>query len=201
VTLLADALASLEEAVEGSGCEHAKITVRRSPDAPRCQYVRGACVSACMGGKTGYLSTNDPVETTTGATSLFSATLASPQHVTAAVVIANALAGFLCLARPLAACRKEDYAPCIERLRDEIGGAPVFLVGKVPVAEEAFSRQRVETPGDAEVFVVSADGLLSETGRALLDQAMGTTRIILLGPSTVAVANLAGQEHWCPFGR
>jgi hypothetical protein len=154
-----------------------------------------------MGGKTGYLSTNDPVETTTGATSLFSATLASPKHVTAAVVIANALAGFLCLARPLAACRKEDYVPCLERLRGEIGSAPIYLVGKVPVAEEVFARQRVDTPEDAEVFVISADGLLSEDGRALLDRSGGTKRAIFLGPSTVAVANLAGQEHWCPFGR
>lgn len=201
MTILADALASLEEVVEGSGCEHATITVRRDPDAPRCQYVRGACVSACMGGTTGYLTTNDPVETTTGATSLFSATLASPQHVTAAVVIANALAGFLCLARPLAACRKEDYAPCLERLRAEIGGASVYLVGKVPVAEEAFSRQRAGSLEDAAVLVVGADGLLTEAGRTLLDRAVGTKRTIFLGPSTVAVANLAGQEHWCPFGR
>ena len=201
MTLLSESLGRLEETVEGSGCEHATVVVRRAPDAPRCQYVRGACVAACIGGTTGYLSTNDPVETTTGATSLFSATLSSPKHVTAAVVIANALAGFLCLARPLAACRKDDHDPCVERLRDEIGGATVYFVGKVPVAEEVFSRQRADTPDEAEGLLVGADGLLSEAGRGLLDRTARTKRTIFLGPSTVAIANLGGHEHWCPFGR
>jgi hypothetical protein len=199
--LLADAGKKLGSLIQGSGFEDSPVVLRRAPDAPRCQYARGVCIEAVFGGKTGHMATDAPIEARILLSSLFGATLTTPQQRTAAVAMINAATGFLSMARPLCACRRGCYSPCLADLKTRIGGLAIYPVGRIPVIETEFSRQIVADPASAALVLVSADGLVSEEAVAALGRLPGEKPLLFLGPSTVGISSLTGGEHWCPYGR
>ncbi len=122
MTLLLEAVKRLEGTVHGSGCEDGIATLKRKPDAPRCQFERGAMIEASFGGGTAQVVTDSPVQTSTAVSSLFGHDLPGPELRTAALAIVNVVAGFLCIGRRFHACDPACHGACMEELREEIGG-------------------------------------------------------------------------------
>jgi hypothetical protein len=200
VTLLEEAVMMLGETVQGSGCEDGVASVRRRPDAPRCQFDRGASLEASFGGRTAQLVTASPVQTETRLSSLFGRDLPEPELRTAALGIVNAVGGFLCLARKLHACDPASYEACMSELREEIGGKRIFTPVEVPVLSRELAPLNAGGSAGAEILVITGEALIREEGtRELRDTAV--KEMLLLGPSTEGVASLLNLPHWCPYGR
>ncbi|HMA04471.1 MAG TPA: hypothetical protein VKO45_00945 [Methanomicrobiales archaeon] len=200
MTLLLEAVMLLEDTVQGSGCEDGIATVRRRPDAPRCQYERGASLEASFGGRTTHIVTGSPVQTETRLSSLFGRDLAAPEQRTAALGIVNAVTGFLCLARKLHACDPASYEACLKELGEEIGGRRIYTPVDIPVLSRDLAPLAAGNPGDAEILVLTGETLVQETGDGLRDRSP-KDGMLLLGPSTEGVASLLNLPHWCPYGR
>jgi len=200
VTLLLEAAKRLEETVHGSGCEDGVTTLKRKPDAPRCQFERGAMIEASFGGGTAQVVTESPVQTSTPVSSLFGSDLPAPELRTAALAIVNVVAGFLCIGRRFHACDPDCYGPCMKELREEIRGRKVFTGMNVPVLSQEIAPLISGKSGDAEILVLTGESLIREDGSQLREQAAGR-EILLLGPSTEGVASLLSLPHWCPYGR
>ncbi|MGA2934586.1 MAG: hypothetical protein ABSD81_05465 [Methanomicrobiales archaeon] len=200
MTLLLEAAKRLEETVHGSGCEDGVATLKRKPDAPRCQFERGAMIEASFGGKTAQVVTDSPVQTSTPVSSLFGQDLPSPELRTAALAIVNVVAGFLCIGRRFHACDPACHGPCIEELRAEIRGRKIFTPIQVPALSRTLSPLVTERPGDAGILVITGEALVKEENSEIREQA-GDHGILLLGPSTEGVASLLSLPHWCPYGR
>jgi hypothetical protein len=201
VTLLLEAVGLLTEAVRGSGCEDGTVTLRRDPDAPRCQYERGASLVASFGGRTAQVVTGSPVQTSTRPSSLAGMDLPTPEHRTAALGIMNAVAGFLCLARRLHACDPACHGPCLEELREEIGGRRIFTPVHVPALSQGLASPISGNASDAEMMMITAEALIQETDPGTWREQAGNRGMLLLGPSTSGVASLLSLPHWCPYGR
>jgi hypothetical protein len=201
MTLLMDAVLLLGETIQGSGCEDGVATLVRRPDAPRCQYDRGATLEASFGGKTAHLVTESPVQTRTSLSSLFGRDLPEPEQRTAALGIVNAVAGFLCLARRLHACDPACFGPCLEELREEIAGRPIFTLVTIPVLSRELSPLIAGKTGDSEILVITGEALIQERNTDELRGRASKAGMILLGPSTEGVASLLSLPHWCPYGR
>jgi len=200
MTLLRDAVVLLEETVQGTGCEDGVATLRRRPDAPRCQYERGASLEASFGGRTTHIMTGSPVQTETRLSSLFGRELPAPEERTAALGIVNAVTGFLCLARRLHACDPASFGPCLAELRGELRGRRIFTPVPIPVLSRDYGPLVTESAGDAEVLVLTGEALVQEEDDELMDRAP-KDGMLLLGPSTEGVASLHNLPHWCPYGR
>ncbi|MDD1663864.1 MAG: hypothetical protein LUQ32_00765 [Methanomicrobiales archaeon] len=200
MTLLLEAARKLEETVHGTGCEDGVATLKRRPDAPRCQFERGAMIEASFGGRTAQVVTDSPVQTQTRLSSLFGQDLPSPELRTAALGIVNVVSGFLCIGRRFHACDPACHGPCMEELREEIGGRKIFTPVHLPVIARELAPLVTAEAGDAGILVVTGEGLVREEGSELRDQA-ADRGILLLGPSTEGVASLLALPHWCPYGR
>jgi hypothetical protein len=200
MTLLLEAAKRLEETVHGSGCEDGVATLKRNPDAPRCQFERGAMIEASFGGKTAQVVTESPVQTSTRVSSLFGSDLPSPELRTAALAIVNVVAGFLCIGRRFHACDPDCHGPCLEELREESGARRIFTPVNVPVLSQELAPLITENASDAGILVVTGEGLIREENSELREQA-ADRGILLLGPSTEGVASLLALPHWCPYGR
>ena len=201
MTLLLDAVTALEETAHGSGCEDGVAALRRKPDAPRCQYDRGATLEASFGGFTAHLVTDSPVQTQTRLSSLFGQDLPVPEQRTAALGIVNAVSGFLCLARKLHACDPGCYGPCLADLREEIADRRIFTPVEVPVLSRELGRLVAPDAAGAGVLVITGEALVQEHGGAGLRGIAPGAEMLLLGPSTAGVASLLNLPHWCPYGR
>lgn len=200
MTLLLEAAKRLEETVHGSGCEDGVATLKRNPDAPRCQFERGAMIEASFGGKTAQVVTESPVQTSTRVSSLFGSDLPAPELRTAALAIVNVVAGFLCIGRRFHACDPDCHGPCLEKLREESGERRIFTPVNVPVLSQELAPLITENASDAGILVVTGEGLIREENSELREQA-ADRGILLLGPSTEGVASLLALPHWCPYGR
>lgn len=200
MTLLGEAVLLLEDTIRGSGCEDGVVTLRRNPDAPRCQYDRGASLEASFGGQTAHLVTGSPVQTETRLSSLFGRDLPGPEHRTAALGIVNAVTGFLCLARRLHACDPACFDPCLEELRGELRGRKIYTPVPIPVLARDLGPLVTADGGDAQVIVLTGEALVRERDDELMDRAP-KEGMLLLGPSTAGVASLLNLPHWCPYGR
>jgi len=201
MTLLLDAVKALEETVHGSGCEDGAATLRRDPDAPRCQFERGASLLASFGGRTAQVVTDSPVQTGTRVSSLFGQELRSPEMRSAALGIVNVVTGFLCLGRRYHACDPTCHGPCLEELRGEIGGRRIFTPVPVPVVSRDFASLLAGDAAGASIVVLTGAALLGEEEGDGLRELAANRMILLLGPSTEGVASLLGLPHWCPYGR
>jgi hypothetical protein len=201
MTLLGEAVLLLEDTIRGSGCEDGVVTLRRNPDAPRCQYDRGASLEASFGGQTAHLVTGSPVQTETRLSSLFGRDLPGPEHRTAALGIVNAVTGFLCLARRLHACDPACYGPCLGELGEKIGGRRVLAPLDIPVLSRDLNPRSTGDAGAADVLVITGEALVLETGTGGLRDQAAKGEMLLLGPSTEGVASLLSLPHWCPYGR
>ena len=201
MTLLREAVGLMEEAIHGSGCEDGAVTLRRDPDAPRCQFERGASLEASFGGRTAHVVTGSPVQTETRLSSLFDRDLPEPELRTAALGILSAVAGFLCLARRVHACDPACHGPCLKELGDEIRGRGIFTPVDIPVLSRDLAPLSSGGAGGAEILVIAGETLIREEELGdLRDLAMGRG-MLLLGPSTSGVASLLSLPHWCPYGR
>jgi hypothetical protein len=201
MTLLLEAVMQLEKTVQGSGCEDGVATLRLKPDAPRCQFDRGASLEASFGGQTAHFVTGSPVQTDTRLSSLFGRELPEPELRTAALGIVNAVAGFLCLARRLHACDPACFGPCMKELSEEIGGHRIFTPASIPVISQAFAPLITGSASDAEILVITGEALVQDTGTGDLRHLAAKGDMLLLGPSTEGVASLLRLPHWCPYGR
>jgi len=200
MTLLLEAVKKLEETVHGSGCEDGVATLKRKPDASRCQFERGAMIEASFGGGTAQVVTESPVQTATRLSSLFGQDLPSPELRTAALGIVNVVAGFLCIGRRFHACDPACHGPCMKELREEIGGQRIFATVNIPVLSQEMTPFMAGKADDAGILVLNSESLIREQGSELREQA-ADHGILLLGPSTEGVASLLTLSHWCPYGR
>ena len=200
MTLLLEAVKRLEGTVHGSGCEDGVATLKRKPDAPRCQFERGAMIEASFGGGTAQVVTDSPVQTSTQVSSLFGSDLPAPELRTAGLAIVNVVAGFLCIGRRFHACDPACHGPCMEELREAIGGRKIFTPVNLPVISRELAPFITGKPGEAEILVLTGESLVREDGSELREQA-ANRGILLLGPSTEGVASLLTLPHWCPYGR
>ena len=200
MTLLLEAVNRLEGTVHGSGCEDGIATLKRKPDAPRCQFERGAMIEAAFGGGTAQVVTESPVQTSTPVSSLFGHDLPVPELRTAALAIVSVVAGFLCIGRRFHACDPACHGPCMEELREEIAGRKVFTPVTIPLLSKEMAPLITGDAGDAGILVLTGESLIREEGSDLRKLATGR-RILLLGPSTEGVVSLLTLPHWCPYGR
>lgn len=201
MSLVEDAVEKLEALVFGSGCDDNLAVLRRRPDAPTCQYVKGVALECIFGGRITHLVTDYPVQVTTRISFMFGQPMNTPEKRTAACAILNAVGKFLCITRRTEACQKTDYVPCLSSLRAMLGENPVFVAGFIPGAADHLGGLLVDDPEKADIIMVSGDGILSDEGNAVLEQYRGKKRMVFLGPETSGVCSLLNLEHWCPFGK
>jgi hypothetical protein len=201
MSTITEAVEKLRVLLEGSGLEDGIVTLKRNPDALRCQYERGVCIEAYFGGGHGQVMTASPLQAATRISFMYGAPLQTPEERTAALAILNAAGGFLTLTRKLHACRPEEYAPCLDGLRQILGSSRVACIGNASVLPHELEAQRVRTPDEAEVILVVADGAIAASTSELIDQFRGKKRMIFLGPSFSGPCALMNLEHWCPYGR
>lgn len=200
MTLLLEAVKRLEGTVHGSGCEDGVATLKRKPDAPRCQFERGAMIEASFGGGTAQVVTDSPVQTSTQVSSLFGSDLPAPELRTAGLAIVNVVAGFLCIGRRFHACDPACHGACMAELREEIGGRKIHSPVDIPVLSREIPALVTGDAGGAGVLVLTGESLVREDRSELRELAAGR-RLLLLGPSTEGVAALLALPHWCPYGR
>jgi hypothetical protein len=194
---LREAVARLRALVAESGCEDGVVAIRRTPDAPRCLYERGAIIQAEFGGRSGAICTQDPVQATTRISFMFEAEMDAPQKRSAALAIVNVVSAFFCLARKVHACPTECRDACLQELTGELRGKRVHAGGDLPGLDGAIGITWVDDAADADVILVHATALLRTTeGRGADDP----PRELFLGPSTAGVAALLNRPHWCPYG-
>ena len=194
---LQEAVARLRELVAESGCEEGVVVIRRTPDALRCRYERGAVIQAEFGGRTATVCTQEPVQATTRISFMFDAALDSPQKRSAALVILNVVSAFFCLARKVHACPPECREACLRELAGDLRGKRVHAAGSLPGLDGATEITWVESADDADVVLVHAASLLRAED---LPASGGPARELFLGPSASGVAALTERPHWCPYG-
>ncbi len=199
MNLIRNAVEKLRQKVEHTGCEDGNIMLGVNPDTVICQFERGACMEAAFGGRIAQFVTSEPIRATTRLGFMFGALLEKPAQRAAACAILNVIAGFLCLSRIQKACPKECHASCREALKKEVGGKSVFCLEVAPGPGHDLGIQ-VDNPGDAEVILVTGEGLVVPGGQEVAGTA-GGRRVIFLSPSTAGICSLEGLEHWCPYGR
>lgn len=201
MSTISDAVKKLEERLQDSGCESGTATLQVNYEAEKCQYPKGVCMEAVYAGGTGEFLTSDPVRATTRVSFMFGAPFADPKQRGAACAIINAVSAFLCLVRKVHACTPDRYRQCRADLAAEIGGGRIYLVGENYVVSETMRSQVTENPEEADIFLITGQGLVSDAGLAAVDAWRGRKRMLFLGPSTVGISGLLDQEHWCPYGR
>jgi hypothetical protein len=201
MSMLTEAVEKLRNMLEGSGLEDGTVTLKRNPDAPRCQYERGVCIEAHFGTGYGQVMTNSPLQATTRIPFMYGSPLKSPEERTAALAILNAATGFLGLSRKLHACRPEDYPACLSELLLAVGTVKVAYIGNAAVLPRGLGTQLVSSPEEAEIILVVADGAIAPSTAELIDQWRGEKRMIFIGPSFPGLCVLLNREHWCPYGR
>jgi hypothetical protein len=201
MSLITEAVEKLRVLMAGSGLEDGIVTLKRNPDAPRCQYERGVCIEAHFGGGHGQVTTGSPLQAATRISFMYGASLGSPEERTAALAILNAAGGFLALTRKLHACRPEDYPACLSELCEVLGATRVACIGDTAVLPHELGTQLVHSPEEAEVILVVADGAIAPSTADLIERWRGKKRMIFLGPSFPGLCAMLNLEHWCPYGR
>jgi hypothetical protein len=198
--MIPEAVEKLGMLLGGSGLEEGVVTLKRNPDAPRCQYERGVCIEAHFGGGYGQVTTAYPLQATTRISFMRGAPLQSPEERTAALAILNAAGGFLALARRLHACRTEDYPACLSDLREALGTSRVACIGNAAILPHELGTPLI-SPEEAGVILVVADGAIAPATADRIDFWRGKKRMIFLGPSFPGLCALLNLVHWCPYGR
>lgn len=193
------AVTLVESMVEDCGISENPVTLEQERDVVRCAYERGALLRVTFGGRSAGIATDDPVRTTTKPSFMFGASLGKPALRSAAAGILNALTGFLCTSRRLHACLPEYHEPCIRELRPLIAGKKIFCCGAMDQIRGSFASQLVATPQDADLILVTADGMISDDS-GIIPEEPGE-KILFIGPSTAGVAILTHGCHYCPYGR
>ena len=198
--ILRSAITKFASRVQGSGAEEGVVTIDTDPDRVTCQFEKGACLRARFGGRSAEFVTMDPLTATTRIGFMFGAPLEKLPQRAAASAILNVATGFFCISRVLKACTPDSHPACRAALLREIGGRRVYPVGMAPNAAVHFPH-RAETPDEAEVIVVTGDGMIGPGFGEIVARYRGEKEILFLAPSTAGMSALQGCAHWCPFGR
>jgi hypothetical protein len=198
--ILINSVNKLETILEHSGCEEVGVLLDVNPDAVNCQFDWGACMTASFGGRSAEFVTGDPIRAQTKISFMFGAPLDTPAVRSAACAMINVATGFFCLSRILHACPGSRHAECARKLGTEIRERKIHCLGSMPAIESIFQGYSVKDPGDADLILINAEGIIDSGVGDLITEFKDRKRIICLGPSTAGVARLQQIEHWCPYG-
>ncbi len=201
MNIIEESVQKMEEIIHDTGCEDGAVELRRNPGAVPCQFERGTCIEACYGGKTAEFVTGDPVEATTRISFMFGASLTTPKMKGAACAILNVLSSFLCLARNVRACGKEDHPACLGQLQDRFFGRRIFIVGDIPLSSSGLAGSLVSDPRSADLILVGSDGLSGEDLTEVIRSCSTGAEIVCIGPSTAGFAGIQRIERFCPYGK
>jgi hypothetical protein len=196
--IINSAVSRIESMVEDCGLSENKVTLESEKEIIKCAYERGALLRVTFGGRSAGIATDHPVRATTKPSFMFGASLHKPAQRTAAAGIINALTGFLCTSRKLHACVPENHSPCATELDRLLAGKKIWLCGEIHPVRDRYSSSLVESPGDADLILVTADGMVTDEGGLI---PFPDDRVIFIGPSTAGVATMTDGCHFCPYGR
>jgi len=199
--IITGSVKKLEALLEHSGCADAGVLLDVDPDARNCQFEHGACMSASFGGRCAEFVTYDPIRARTKISFMFGAPLDTRDVRGAACAIINVAAGFLCITRVLRACPPSSHTACLGQFSEHIAGRKIHYIGNSAKIQERFRNQLVPDPSEADLIVISGDGIIDNGTGSLVENFKATGRIMCIGPSTAGIARLNDLEHWCPFGR
>jgi len=189
----------IESMVEDCGISENPVILDQETEVVKCAYERGALLRVSFGGRSAGIATDDPIRTTTKPSFMFGANLGKPALRSAAAGILNALTGFLCTSRRLHACIPEDHLPCLRELEQAISGKKIWCCGAMDQVRDRFSSQLVAFPEDADLILVSSDGMISDENGIIPEEP--SEKYLFIGPSTAGVAILTHGCHFCPYGR
>src|SRR5512145_1279548 len=144
--IIRESVTKIKDILEHGGCGEGDVLLEVNPDARNCQFEKGACMTASFGGRTADFVTFDPVRARTRISFMYDAPLDSLSARGAAAAVINVVTGFFCLSRVLHACQESSHAPCLEELKQEIGGKRIFCVGNIPEIERHFRGMVVQDP-------------------------------------------------------
>ena len=193
------AVTLIESMLEDCGISDNAVVLEQEKDVVRCAYEQGALIRVTFGGQSAGIATNDPIRTRTKPSFMFGASLNKPGLRSAAAGIINVLTGFLCTSRRLHACNPDYHTPCNAELSARITGKKIWCCGQMQPVRDQFSAHLVEMAGDADLILVTADGMVSDEG-GLIPEEPGDG-VLFIGPSTAGVASLIHGCHFCPYGR
>ena len=193
------AVSRIESMVEDCGLSDNGVIIEQEQDVFRCAYEHGALLRVTFGGRSAGIATDDPVRTTTKPSFMFGASLKKPAQRTAAAGIINALTGFLCTSRKLHACTPEHHGPCALEIAPLLKGRKIWFCGEMQSIRDRYSPSLAESMDDADLILVTADGMVSDEGERIPEQP--DERVLFIGPSAAGVAVLVGGCHFCPYGR
>ncbi len=201
MSLVNDAVEIMEKKLSGSGCDHGAVKLSRCPGGEICPYLEGTCIEALYGGKKVQIATSYPLEVKTRVSFMYGESLDSPVQRTAACAILNCLSSFMCFPRISDACPAGCGEKCLVELREETEGRKIFLNGTLPGLSKGLSDRIVADPGEADLILVSGDGIFSDEGLGICEKYRREKDMIFLAPGTSGLANMVGLRHWCPYGR
>ncbi|MGC9435110.1 MAG: hypothetical protein ACP5C4_03345 [Methanomicrobiales archaeon] len=201
MTYLHDAIEVLEERICGSGCEDVPVRLTVDYDCTPCQYPRGVCLKAMLGGRSGTVVTTDPLRATTRVSFMYGAPLSQPNQRAAAAAIINAVTAFLSLSRRTRPCDPACHAACLEGLKEKVAGKSIWIAGEMPLLEREFAGTLAPSPADADIILAGGSALTGEAAMEAIDRYGKTVETIFLGPSGAGVSALLGYDHHCPHGR
>ncbi|MDD1730102.1 MAG: hypothetical protein LUQ50_13655 [Methanospirillum sp.] len=193
------AVTLIESMVEDCGISDNPVILEQESEVVRCAHERGALLRVTFGGRSAGIATDDPVRITTKPSFMFGASLGKPALRSAAAGILNALTGFLCTSRKLHACLPESHISCMKELESLLAGKKIWCCGTMDNVRDRFSSQLVASPEEADVILVSADGMISDE-HGFIPEEPGE-KYLFVGPSTAGVAVLTHSCHYCPYGR
>ena len=199
--IVVESVQKIEELAGHSGCTDAGVHLDVNPDVPNCQFEQGAAMSAAFGGRSAVFTTFEPLRAHTKISFMFGAPLDTPALRGAAVAIINVVLGFLCMSRVLHPCPATSHANCREALVRELAGKQLFCIGSMGRNGPGVLSTIARTPSEAEIILISGDGLIEKGTGDIIETYKNEKRIICIGPSTAGVARLFEIEHWCPYGR
>lgn len=221
MSIVSDAVKILENRIFGSGCEDGLVRISPSASAG-CPYEDGITVVTEYGGRVSELSTSFPLDATSKVSFMFDSPLKSPVQRTAACAILNVISNFMCFTRQGRACGEESHKACLDELIAQIAGKKVYpngcltnLEGMLLEAGSLYPEKRVTLvgkPEDADVILVSGDGLFDKEKLAVTERYFGndgncgngdcaSKELIFIGPAVTGFCVMHGRKHHCPYGR
>jgi len=193
------AVQALVPMMEECGIAESPVLLTPDYDLPKCAYEKGVPIQVIFGGRSAVFVANEIIKATTKASFMSNAPLKKASQRAAAAGILNAVTGFLCTTRKLHACRQEEHSECRAELATKILNKRIYCYGDMPDARKLAGNLLVNRPEDADVVLVTGDGLIGDDAGILSE--LSKEKVLYLGPSTVGTAQLLHCEHFCPFGR
>jgi hypothetical protein len=187
----------IQTLTDGCGYESNKVTLSTNADQnDQCPYETGTIITVAFGGKNTYFSSVYPMDVITKPEYMYSASLTKPTHRASAAAIISGVTGFLCFSRICGSCEVNCHQQCIEQIKTQIGTKKVHCIGEMKTIRDQISNQIVSDPQEAELILLTVDGLNEDTS---YDPESGAS-MICIGPSAGGIASLLGREHFCPYG-